>query len=94
MPNSVVWSQNALIQFRSTVNYWDQRNQSQAYSKRLEHLLNHELEILCRYPYAFPEVAKGIRKMVFENFILNYSDQQERILIIHLYDSRQLVPDY
>ena len=94
MPNSVVWSQNALNQFRSTVNYWDQRNQSQAYSKSLKHLLNHELEVLCRYPCTFPEVAKGIRKMVFEIFILNYSVQQERILIIHLYDSRQLEPYY
>ncbi len=94
MPNNIVWSQNALNQFRSTVIYWDRRNQSQAYSKRLKHLLNREIELIRKYPYAFPEVAFGIRKMVFDNFILNYLVFDDRILIIHMYDCRQLGPDY
>lgn len=93
MPNRIVWSQNAQAQFRSTVRYWDRRNQSQFYTKRLTSLVLRQLRILRQFPTAFAEVSPGIHKMTIENFIMLYTVHKSVIVLLHFYDSRQNGPD-
>ena len=92
MPNRIVWSQNAQAQFRSTVRYWDRRNQSQFYTKRLTSLVLRQLRILRQFPTAFPEATPGIRKMTVENFVMLNTVNKAVIVLLHFYDSRQNGP--
>jgi plasmid stabilization system protein ParE len=88
MPNSVVWTQKALHDYRSTVEYWDLRNKSTAYTKRLNRLIYIKIQTALRFPYAFRLIGLGLRQLVVENFILLYSIQDEQLVVVHFRDSR------
>ncbi len=88
MPNSVVWTQKALHDYRSTVKYWDQRNKNTAYTKRLNRLIYSRVQTALRYPFAFQLVGPELRQLVVENFIILYAVQNQKLIVVHFRDSR------
>jgi plasmid stabilization system protein ParE len=87
---TIIWTHNAVIQRRNIFIYWNNRNGSSEYSKRLLGLIRNRLILLIK----FPEVGKltdypNLRVVVIENYLLFYFKNEDTILIIAFWDNRQ-----
>jgi len=87
---TIIWTHNAVIQRRNIFTYWNNRNGSSEYSKRLLGLIRNRLILLTK----FPEVGKltdypNLRVVLIENYLLFYFKNEDTILIIAFWDNRQ-----
>jgi toxin YoeB len=86
----VVWSEQAIRNRNKIFAYWNQRNGSNTYSKKLRVFIQLAIAII-QY---FPEVGKptnipNIRIKIIEHYFLIYQLKERQIRILDFWDSRQ-----
>lgn len=87
---TIVWTLTALKQRNQVFKYWNLRNNSNAYSKRLN-LKNKEKTTLLK---DFPEMGNpteklNLRKINLEHFSIFYKVFNYKIIIVAFWDNRQ-----
>jgi len=86
----LIWSQNAKIKLFEILDYFNVRNKSNNYSKKLYHKITKGLSILIKHPESGNKTDFGsIRGLIIENYILFYEYTDEFIIIHTIWDARQ-----
>lgn len=86
----IVWSNRAIKRLYEILEFYDQRNKSKTYSKKLYQLLNKQVKILIKFPEiglkTTEETTKGL---IIGDFIIYYQLTEDKILIHTIWDCRQ-----
>jgi len=86
----IVWSDRAKKRLYGILEFYIQRNKSNAYSVRLYKLLNKEIKILLKYPdLGLKTSEESVRGLIIDNFIVYYQVTDDKIIIHTIWDSRQ-----
>jgi addiction module RelE/StbE family toxin len=86
----VVWTETATAELKDTFAYWNKRNASTVYSKRLRKLVTSAIQKLVLFPKSgVPTQFDNIRFIVVKDYLIFYQEWQENIVIISFWDGRQ-----
>lgn len=91
MVKRIIWSKPAKEELKEIIAYWNSRNKSNTYSKRIRNRIKIYHQLLKINPYIGQKTNyKSIRsKTVMEHFQLIYKIQNEQIIVLNFWDSRQ-----
>jgi toxin YoeB len=90
MARELIWSSAAEKEKNDILHFWIQHNKSNAYSIKLEQLINEAVELLPYYPYIGRKTDFGnIRLIVAENYLIFYEVLNTQIQILSILDGRQ-----
>ncbi|EDM43381.1 hypothetical protein SCB49_01462 [unidentified eubacterium SCB49] len=91
MVKQIIWSRRAQADRLDILNYWNQRNKSKTFSKKLNELFKEAVKLIAEYP----EIGKltddknARIKIVSDYFIIYELDEEYRLYILTIWDSRQ-----
>jgi plasmid stabilization system protein ParE len=86
----IVWSDIAIKRLYDILEFYDQRNKSKSYSKKLYQLLQKEIKILLKFPeIGLKTTEETIRGLIIQEFIIYYQITEEQIIIHTIWDCRQ-----
>lgn len=86
----IVWSRRAQNDRKQILNYWNQRNKSTAYSKKLNKLFNEAVKIILDFPgIGKPTEDPGVRIKIVRDYLIFYEPTETQILILTIWDSRR-----
>lgn len=90
MARKIIWSYRAQADRKAIFTYWNKRNQSNAYSRKLNRLFNETVKFLSEHPQTGrPTVLENMRVKVVRDYLLIYEVQEERIIIHTIWDGRR-----
>lgn len=85
MARRINWSRIAQSQRISIFDYWNQKNKSKRYSRKLNHLINETLKILTKYPHLGKATdLNQIRIKFISHYALVYEFNSEEIRVLLL----------
>lgn len=86
----IVWSNRAIKRLYEILEFYDQRNKSKTYSKKLYQLLNKQVKILIKFPeIGLKTTEETTRGLIIGDFIIYYQLTEDKILIHTIWDCRQ-----
>ena len=86
----IIWSNKAKVKRYEILKFYIDRNKSNTYSIKLNRRINKELRLVKKYPnMGIKTDIKGVRGLIFENFILFYELNKNIIIVHYIWDSRQ-----
>jgi hypothetical protein len=86
----IVWTRNSQIQLHNIFNFYNQRNKSISYSKKLYQKFKVDLNATTQNPeIGVKTKLKNIRGLIVENFILYYEILPDKIMVLKVWDCRQ-----
>ena len=86
----IVWSHRARIKLLMILEFYNERNKSKTYSKKLYSKFNKELLLLLSQPeIGIKTELEAVRGLIVDEFILFYEMTSEMIIVHTLWDSRQ-----
>ena len=90
MAKQIIWSLRAQQDKREILNYWRQRNKSNAYSKKLNELFKEAVKIITN----FPQIGRvtddaAARIKIVRDYLIIYEETDTNIFILTVWDSRQ-----
>lgn len=84
------WTETALKQRTDTFKFWNKKNNSNLYSKRLSREIKDRANRLLIFPEMGKKVAfENIRVISIEHFSLFYEIAKNKIIIISFWDNRR-----
>lgn len=84
------WSINALLKKKSIFEYWNDRNKSIAYSKKLDLLFFETLERVSQFTQAsIPTKSENIRAVLVRDYYLFFEITDLNIKVLEIWDTRQ-----
>ncbi|MCC6274267.1 MAG: type II toxin-antitoxin system RelE/ParE family toxin [Leptospiraceae bacterium] len=90
MAKRVVWSENAVSDRINILDYWFKRLGSKRYSKQLDSNIRRIIELLAKFPGMGRRFNdREERFFVVDHYLIIYSETNERLEILHLWDSRR-----
>jgi plasmid stabilization system protein ParE len=90
MGKPVIWSSVSEQDLREIKTFYDERNQSDLYSNKLLSLFEKGGNLLSAFPNLGRQTDQGhIRFIVIKDYLLFYTNEQDRIVIHTVWDSRQ-----
>ena len=84
----ILWTDHARKELQKHMLFWEFITQSTQYSKRLIRVIEHDLQIIQRFPSGFVQTSPGINRTRVLRFHLYYSYDDERIVILDFRDSK------
>ena len=95
MAKKVRWSQRSVKDRKEIFTYWNQKNQSNAYSQKLQQLFKHTAKLLSESPYLGYTVQNhDIRIITVLNYLLLYEIKEDCIYILTIWDGRRNPNDF
>lgn len=86
----IIWTEIAIQQRGKIFQYWNNRNKSNQYSKKLNFIIYQKIDILKSNPKAGIETEwENYRIIHFENYSLVYKIETSLIHIVSCWDNRQ-----
>lgn len=90
MAKGLIWSPGARAELLLILNYWDERNGSDLYSKKLLALIMETLSFVCRNPLAGKQTSNPeIRVCYCSDYLLFYRNYEDSIVVLSVYDGRR-----
>lgn len=90
MVKQIIWSKRAHNDRIEILNYWNQRNKSKEYSKKLNEIFENTAELISKYPTIGKQTElPNIRFKIVKEYLFTYRDVFESIEILTIWDSRQ-----
>ena len=87
---TLVWTKTALKQRNCTFTYWNKRNKSIEYSKRLRKVINERTKLILSFPNMGREVGiSNHLKIPLEHYSLFYRKVEDKIVITAFWDNNQ-----
>lgn len=84
------WTKTAIYQRNLVFKYWNKRNKSTSYSKRLNNNIIERTEVLKLNPYLGKITDfKNTRLLPFKHYSILYQKHKTRIIITGFWDNRQ-----
>lgn len=90
MAKRLVWTKQSIETKQSIFNYWNKRNHSKIYSRKLNGLINEACLYILQYPNAGkPTDFTNVRLKVVRDYIIVYEILENEIVILDVWDTRQ-----
>jgi len=90
MARRIVWSQRAHLDRITIIKYWNTRNKSFGYSRKLNGLIENTLQLISRYRFiGRPADFKNVRLKPVAEFLIIYRVSDEIIEVLALWDCRR-----
>lgn len=90
MAKRLIWSPGARAELLLILNYWDERNGSDTYSKKLLGLILETLEFIRKNPFAGKQTSNpDIRVCYCSDYLLFYRNYEDLIVVLSVYDGRR-----
>ena len=90
MVRVVIWTNRAQKERIEILNYWNDRNKSIEYSKKLNRLILDALCLICKYPLiGKPSNKENVRVRILEDYLIIYEIKHNEIVVLSLWDCRQ-----
>ena len=90
MVERLVWSVLAQKQKKEIFDYWNKRNKSKIYSRKLNKLFNKESEMLLFYPnIGYETNFENVRIKLIIDYRLVYQIKENEIRILTIWDTRR-----
>ena len=90
MARRLIWSKDAKISRENILDYWNIRNKSKVYSKKLNSLFTKGVKQIEEFPYSGVEIANNVyRGKIIKDYYIIYSVTVEHIAILLIWDTRQ-----
>ena len=87
---NVIWSNRAKIKRFEILSFYNSRNKSNKFSKKLNQKINREIKLLSKSPnIGIKTDIENVRGLIIDNIVLYYEIAQNTIIILFLWDSRQ-----
>lgn len=89
MDLEIIYSPQFAESFESILNYFDERNGSNTYSKKLFKMVHEQIQLLA----TFPEVGRqtnfpGVRVLFVDTYGIEYQIRDKAILVIDIYSCK------
>lgn len=86
----IIWTRTALNQRDSIFDYWNNRNKSKDYSKKLNLAVRERLKELKYQPQIGKEsIIEGVRTIAMRHYSIFYVIEETSIFIVSFWDNRQ-----
>ncbi len=86
----IIWSHKAKIKLFVILDFYTERNKSNAFSKKLYKKFNKELSLLIKQPeIGIKTDMESIRGLIVGEFILFYEITSEKIIVHTVWDCKQ-----
>jgi len=86
----IVCSNRAIKRHKGILEFYDQRNKSKTYSKKLFQLLTKQVKILIKFPeIGLKTTEDTTRGLIIGDFIIYYQLTEDKIIIHTVWDCRQ-----
>jgi len=90
MVRQVVWTEKAQNDRIAIFTYWNNRNKSVIFSKKLNELIKVSLQIIRKYPMLGTATLKeNVRVKVLRDYLIIYEITEKEIIVLTIWDSRQ-----
>lgn len=90
MVKQVIWTERAQKERIEILTFWNEQNQTTAYSIKLNRLIKRSLLIISKYPMiGKPTKIKNVRVKILGNYLIIYGITPQRIIVLSIWDSRQ-----
>ena len=90
MVRRLIWSIEALNSRKIIFNYWNNRNKSKVYSRKLNELFNSNLTIVLKLPeFGNPTKNDCVKYIIVSHFELIYRITDTEIVVLDIWDTRQ-----
>ncbi|MDQ3020613.1 MAG: type II toxin-antitoxin system RelE/ParE family toxin [Bacteroidota bacterium] len=90
MVKRIVWSLTAQQDRKNILEYWNVRNKSKTYSKKLNELLKSSIKLISTHPNIGKKTNySNIRFKVVRDYQIFYEETLNSIDVLRIWDSRQ-----
>ncbi len=90
MAKRIIWSSQAVNDRKNILQYWNDRNKSNAYSIKLNRLFVEAVKLISEHPkIGKPTDFGNVRAKIVRDYILFFEEEEEQILILAIWDTRQ-----
>jgi len=95
MARRLIWSVEARNSRKNIFDYWNNRNKSKIYSRKLNLLFNNNLKIVIQLSeFGKPTFQKDIKFIIISHFEIIYKITQNEIVVLDIWDTRQNPQDF
>ena len=86
----IVWTQKANQERKEILAYWIERNQSKAYSIKLNKLIKETLQLAAQYPNTGRKTTlNNVRVKIIRDDLLFYEINETTLVVLAIWDSRR-----
>lgn len=90
MAKRVIWSEDAYLDNVQIFSYWNNRNKSNLYSKKLNRLFNDTIKSILETPTIGRKTnVENIKRIIARDYFLIYDENETTLTILRIWDSRQ-----
>jgi plasmid stabilization system protein ParE len=90
MAKKVIWSEDAYQDKIQIFSYWNNRNKSNVYSRKLNKLFKDTIKSIIETPSLGRNTnIKLVKRIIARDYFLIYEDCEESLIILRIWDSRQ-----
>lgn len=91
----IVWTVKAVQSRKDIFDYWNNRNKSKEYSRKLNKLFMEALKLIASFPLSTVATQKEeIRLKLVSNYQLIYEITDSQIILHYIWDTRQNPKDF
>lgn len=86
----IIWTSTAKIELKHILEFYNFRNKTKTYSQNLFRKIQSEINLLILYPTIGKKTdIINVRGLIIENHIVYYELNENQIIILSVWDSRQ-----
>jgi addiction module RelE/StbE family toxin len=90
MAQQIIWTEKAQKERIEIFTFWNIRNKSFSYSRKLDELIKESLKLICKYPLIGKQTDKeNVRLKVLRDYLIIYEITEKEIVVLSLWDCRQ-----
>lgn len=90
MARRIVLSELARSDRRRILEYWNKRNQSKAYSRKLNEQFSQALKLISLYPQIGKQTDdQNLRVKIVSHYLIFYEMKKDTIYVLTIWDSRR-----
>ena len=90
MVRQITWTARAQNDRRKIFEYWNNRNKSNLYSRKLNELIRQSLVLIAKYPrFGKRTDKKNVRLKVLKEYLIIYEVLPKEIIVLTIWDCRQ-----
>lgn len=90
MAKRIVWTDKAQSDRFSIFEYWNNRNKSKLYSKKLNNLINESLILVSKHPLIGKRTdVENVRVKLLRDYLIVYEEAENEIVVLTIWDNRR-----
>ena len=90
MARTIIWTERAHQDRIKIFTYWNDRNLSNSYSKKLQRLIKQSLKLISKHPLVGQITDKeNVRTRVLKDYHIIYEITEYEVVVLSIWDCRQ-----